>query len=78
MTFDSTTDRAAARRAPGTSTVLGAAAGAVLAFAALFFGFWGMVLVAALSALGALVGAALSGRIDVRAAIDAARGRRVG
>lgn len=59
-------------------TVWGAVAGAVLAFAALAFGFWGMVLVAVLAALGGLIGAAVSGRIDLRAAIDAARGRRVG
>lgn len=59
-------------------TVWGAVAGAVLAFAVLAFGFWGMVLVAVLTALGGLIGAAVSGRIDLRAAIDAARGRRVG
>jgi len=62
----------------GGPTVWGAVAGAVLAVAALAFGFWGMVLVAALAAIGGLVGAAVSGRIDLRAAIDAARGRRVG
>jgi len=56
----------------------GAVAGAALAFAALAFGFWGMVLVAVLAALGALIGAAATGRIDLRAAVDAARGRRVG
>ncbi|MBF4561601.1 DUF2273 domain-containing protein [Microbacterium sp. VKM Ac-2870] len=60
------------------ATVWGAVAGAVLAFAALAFGFWGVVLVAVLAALGALVGAVVSGRIDLRAAVDAARGRRVG
>lgn len=59
-------------------TVWGAVAGAALAFAALAFGFWGMVLVAALAAIGALIGAVVSGRIDLRAAVDAARGRRVG
>lgn len=62
----------------GSPTVCGAVAGAVLAVAALAFGFWGMVLVAALAAIGGLIGAAVSGRIDLRAAIDAARGRRVG
>ncbi|CAN7202689.1 DUF2273 domain-containing protein [Microbacterium sp. LjRoot45] len=61
-----------------TTAVWGAVAGAVLAFAALAFGFWGMVLVAALAAVGALVGAVLSGSVDLRAAVDAARGRRVG
>jgi len=59
-------------------TVWGAVAGAVLALAALAFGFWGMVLVAVLAAAGALIAAVVSGRIDLRAAIDAARGRRVG
>ncbi len=59
-------------------TVWGAVAGAVLALTALAFGFWGMVLVAALGAIGGLVGAAVSGRINLRAAVDAARGRRVG
>lgn len=59
-------------------TVWGAVAGAVLALAALAFGFWGMVLVAALAAIGGLVGAAVSGRVDLRAAVAAARGRRVG
>lgn len=56
----------------------GAAAGAVLAFAALAFGFWGMILVAVLALVGALVGGSLSGAIDLRAAVSAARGRRAG
>lgn len=56
----------------------GAAAGVVLAFAALIFGFWGFLLVLVLGVVGALVGASLSGRLDLRAAVDAARGRRVG
>lgn len=61
-----------------TPVVWGAVAGAALAFAALAFGFWGMVLVAVLAALGGLVGGAVSGRFNVRAGFDAARGRRVG
>lgn len=61
-----------------TPTIWGAAAGAVLAFAALAFGFWGMMLVALLAVIGALVGATVSGRLNLRAAVDAARGRRVG
>lgn len=61
-----------------TPTIWGAAAGAVLAFAALAFGFWGMLLVALLAAIGAIVGATVSGTLNLRAAVDAARGRRVG
>lgn len=56
----------------------GAVAGAVLAFAALVFGFWGMLLVAVLAAVGALVGGAVTGRLNLRAGVEAARGRRVG
>ncbi|WP_369407390.1 hypothetical protein [Schumannella soli] len=58
--------------------VIGAAAGVALAFAGLAFGFWGLVLVAVLGAVGAVIGAAVTGRLDLRAAFDAARGRRVG
>lgn len=61
-----------------TPIVWGAAAGAVLAFAALLFGFWGMILVALFAAIGGLIGAVVSGHINVRAGFDAARGRRVG
>lgn len=61
-----------------TPVVGGATAGAVLALAALAFGFWGMVLVAVLAAIGGLIGGAVSGRINLRAGVDAARGRRVG
>ncbi|WP_292831254.1 hypothetical protein [Microbacterium sp.] len=61
-----------------TPIAWGATVGAILAFAALAFGFWGMVLVAALAAVGGLIGGAVSGRINVRAGLDAARGRRVG
>ncbi|MDQ1131202.1 DUF2273 domain-containing protein [Microbacterium sp. SORGH_AS_0888] len=56
----------------------GTGVGIALAFAALLFGFWGFLLVVVLGGIGALVGASLSGRIDLRAALDAARGRRVG
>ncbi len=58
--------------------VLGAAAGVVLALAGLAFGFWGLVLVAVLGAVGAVVGGAVTGRLDLRAAFSAARGRKVG
>ncbi len=59
-----------------TGTVLGAIAGAVLAIAGLAFGFWGFLLVLVLGAIGALIGAIVSGRLNVAAVIDAARGRR--
>ncbi|TPW71678.1 hypothetical protein [Schumannella sp. 10F1B-5-1] len=58
--------------------VVGGAAGVIVAFAGLAFGFWGVVLVVVLGAVGAVVGAAVTGRLDLRAAVDAARGRRVG
>ena len=58
------------------TVIFGAAAGIALAFAALAFGFWGFLLVAVLGAIGAGVGAVASGRVDLRAAVDAARGRR--
>lgn len=56
--------------------IIGAAAGVALAFAALAFGFWGLLFVAALGTVGAGVGAVASGRLDLRAALDAAQGRR--
>jgi len=59
-----------------TPTVTGVVVGVVLALTILVFGFWGFLLVAVLGAIGGLVGAALSGRIDLKAAVDAARGRR--
>ncbi|KTR86114.1 DUF2273 domain-containing protein [Leucobacter chromiiresistens] len=58
------------------ATMTGAAAGAVLAFAALIFGFWGFLLVAVFMALGALVGGLVSGRFDARALVGAFTGRR--
>jgi uncharacterized membrane protein len=58
--------------------VVGAAAGVVLAFAALEFGFWGFLLVLVLGLVGGIVGAIATGAVDVRAMAAAARGRRVG
>ena len=54
----------------------GIVVGVVLALTILVFGFWGFLLVAVFAAVGGVVGAALSGRIDLKAALDAARGRR--
>lgn len=59
-----------------TGTVIGAAAGVVLAIVALTFGFWGFLLVLVLGLVGALLGAIVSGRLNVSAVVDAARGRR--
>ena len=59
-----------------TPTVTGVVVGIVLAITVLVFGFWGFLLVVVFGSIGGLVGAALSGRIDLRAAVDAARGRR--
>ena len=59
-----------------TGTLIGASAGTVLAIVALVFGFWGFLLVLVLGALGAVIGAVVSGRLDVRAVAEAARGRR--
>ena len=59
-----------------TGTVFGIALGVVLAIAALEFGFWGFLLVAVLGTIGGVVGAIATGRLDVRAVAEAARGRR--
>ena len=59
-----------------SGTLIGASVGVVLAVVALVFGFWGFLLVVVLGAIGAVVGAIVSGRLDVRAVADAARGRR--
>ena len=59
-----------------SGTVIGGLVGAILAIAALAFGFWGFLLVAVFAAIGGLIGAIVSGRLDVRAVVDAARGRR--
>jgi len=59
-----------------TGTIIGAVAGVVLAIVSLVFGFWGFLLAVVLGALGALVGAIVSGRLDVRAVAAAARGNR--
>ncbi|MEV8273675.1 DUF2273 domain-containing protein [Microbacterium sp. NPDC077184] len=58
------------------ATIVGALMGAVLAFAALVFGFWGFLLVALFMGVGALVGRFASGKVDVRGLTDALTGRR--
>lgn len=59
-----------------TGTIIGAAAGFLLAVTALVFGFWGFLLALVLAAVGAVIGAVVSGRLDLRAVAEAARGRR--
>lgn len=59
-----------------STTLSGALIGAVLAFAALTFGFWEFVLVAALMGIGALTGRVVSGQLDLRALAGAFTGRR--
>lgn len=59
-----------------SNTVLGALIGAVLAVVALQFGFWGFVLVVVFAAIGALVAALVTGRIDRAALADVLTGRR--
>lgn len=57
-------------------TTTGALIGALLALAALLFGFWGFVLTALFAGIGALIGRVVSGKIDVRGIADAFTGRR--
>ncbi|MFB4353222.1 DUF2273 domain-containing protein [Microbacterium sp. LWO14-1.2] len=57
-------------------TTTGALIGALLALAALQFGFWGFLLVAVLAGIGALVGRIVSGKLDVRSLADVFTGRR--
>lgn len=59
-----------------TPTISGALIGALLALAALFFGFWGFLLVALFMGVGALAGRVASGKLDVRGLANAFSGRR--
>jgi uncharacterized membrane protein len=57
-------------------TVVGMAVGAVLAWAALVFNFWGFLLMAVFLMVGALLGRAAEGKLDWRSIRDALTGRR--
>ena len=57
-------------------TVVGMAVGAVLAFTALLFDFWGFLLMALFIAVGAFLGRAAEGKVDFRSVRDALTGRR--
>ncbi len=59
-----------------SATLAGALVGAVLAFTALIFGFWGFLLVALLMGIGAIIGRVVSGRLDLRALAGVFSGRR--
>lgn len=59
-----------------TPTTIGMTAGAVLAFAALIFGFWGFLLTFVLVLCGAVVGRLIEGKLDLRGVLDALSGRR--
>ncbi len=57
-------------------TVVGAAVGAVLALTWIALGFGAFVLVALAMIVGALIGRAVEGRLDLGALLDVFRGRR--
>lgn len=59
-----------------SATGTGALVGALLALAALMFGFWGFLLVAVFAGVGALIGGIASGRLDLRVLATAFSGRR--
>jgi hypothetical protein len=61
-----------------SAVIFGSAAGIVLVVVALVFGFWGFLLVGMLGIAGGVCGAVAAGRLDLRAALNAATGRRVG
>lgn len=57
-------------------TAAGTAIGAVLAAAALAFGFWGFLLTALFMGAGAVLGRTAEGRLDLGGVVDALRGKR--
>lgn len=59
-----------------STTITGAAVGALLALVWIVFGFGAFLLVAVAMIIGAISGRAIDGRLDVRALADVLRGRR--
>ena len=57
-------------------TVAGAAMGAFVAFMSLQFGLWGFLVALLFMAIGALLGRAAEGNLDLRGVLDAIIGRR--
>jgi uncharacterized membrane protein len=58
-----------------SAAVSGIGIGAVLAVSALAFGFWGFLLVALFMGVGAVLGRAAEGRLDLGGVLNALRGR---
>ena len=57
-------------------TLAGAAMGAFIAFMSLQFGLWGFLVAVLFMAIGALLGRAAEGKLDLRGVFDAIIGRR--
>ncbi|MDP9986045.1 hypothetical protein LFT44_02315 [Arthrobacter sp. FW306-05-C] len=57
-------------------TVAGVAMGAFVAFMSLQFGLWGFLVSLLFMAIGALLGRAAEGKLDLRGVLDAITGRR--
>jgi uncharacterized membrane protein len=57
-------------------TVAGIAMGAFVAFMSLQFGLWGFLVALLFMAIGALLGRAAEGKLDLRGVLDAIIGRR--
>jgi uncharacterized membrane protein len=57
-------------------TVVGTAIGAFVAFMSLQFGLWGFLISLLFMGIGALLGRAAEGKLDLRSVIDALSGRR--
>lgn len=58
-----------------SATVSGMALGATLAISGLVFGFWSFLFVALFVAVGAVLGRAAEGRLDVGGVMNALRGK---
>jgi uncharacterized membrane protein len=57
-------------------TVAGMAMGAFVAFMSLQFGLWGFLISLLFMAVGAILGRAAEGKLDLRGVLDAIIGRR--
>jgi len=57
-------------------TVVGIAIGAFVAFMSLSFGLWGFLISLLFMGIGALLGRAAEGKLDLRSVLDAITGRR--
>jgi uncharacterized membrane protein len=57
-------------------TVVGTAIGAFVAFMSLQFGLWGFLISLLFMGIGAVLGRAAEGKLDLRSVMDALSGRR--